>query len=264
MELSSLTLSNIARTIGKHCHDMVLNYKVKFDIITKLLSAALELVLVTELESEILEFCHVLASILTALRIRIKQNYFTVLLMFSKCVRHCSSISVSDEVTGEIYHALLDASVLHFHPEVFESLFLILKQQSKQNSTLYDKFQRVSSLYADFKHLARFLKNSNRESDVIPVVNLLLQIPDQTFIEYLLPILFKHLRKFGGKPSHIIRLLSKRELFERVVDQLADLVSPVKSSSIGTHIAELMVNEELVEILKENMMSEQVIKVYFC
>lgn len=252
--LESLTLCGIAYSIGKCCHDLVLNSKAKFDNITRLLTAALDLVLVMKLQSQVLEFCQVLASILMALRIGNRQNYATVFLIFARCVEHCSVTSLSSEIISEIDRSFLDASIFHFHPEALESLSPILKNIP----ILSDKFEKITRLFGGFRYLARFLNNSKDNGELAQITNLL-QLPESNLVEFLLEVIFKYLKEFGGQPAIIINLFYQREeVTAKVIELLVDLVSPVKNVSIGSDVADLVVNERVVQLLAERMVTDKV------
>ena len=248
-DLDSVTLCGIAYSIGKCCHDLVLNSKARFDDITKLLIAALDLVLVTELQSQILEFCQVLASILTALRIGNRQNYATAFMIFIQCVRRCSVTSLSSEIISEIDRSFFDASIFHFHPELLECLSPILMKIPILN----EKFERIAALFEDFRYLARFLNDSKENGELAPIINLV-QLPDPNLSEFLLEVIFKHLKESKGQPAIITTLLHQREeVAGKVVERLVDLVSPVKSANIGSSVADLVVNEGVIQLLTKRM-----------
>lgn len=252
--IDSLTICGTAYSIGKCCHDLVINSKCGFDAITKLLNAASELVLILELQSQILEFCKVLANILTVLRIGERQNYITVFMIFTKCVEQCSVTSFTSEIISEIDRSFLDASIFHFHPELLESFSPILKKIE----SLSEKFERIMMVFEDFKYLTRFLTNPDENGELVRITNLV-QLPDSNLSEFLLEVIFKHFKKFGGEPAIIISLLCQREeVVRRVVEQLVILVSPVQNASIGSNVASLVVDERVVQLLKERMVTDKV------
>ena len=152
-----------------------------------------------------------------------------------------------------MYNGLLDASMTHYHPKLLETCVTVLQE----NRPLHDKYQKVSNLYKAFQNLAKFLKNSDQDYDLMPVMDLLKL--DDGLTESLLPWIFKHLKEFGGKPAitMTLLLLSQNEpLLGQIYQLLAELASPVKSINIGPHIGDLFIDEGVVRAIAKGMCSE--------
>ena len=254
MEDTVMTLSNLALIIAKACHQMLLKSAKSFDHILKLLNAALALSQTSQSSTaENLEFCQMLTNISTALRASSRQNFATFLLLLVKSIQNCPVPSLSSDVVYEMYNGLLDASITHYHPELSQTCLAILQE----NRPLYDKYLKISNLYLAFQNLGKFLKNSDQEYDLIPVIELLKL--DDRLTESLLPWVFKHLKEFGGKPAitMTLLLLSQQEpILGQIYQLLAELASPVKSINIGPHIGDLFVDEAVVRAIAKGMSSD--------
>ena len=232
---------------------MILKSEKPFDHILKLLNVAVELAFSSQSSSENLDFHQTLSSISSALRVSSRQHFATFLVLLVKCVSSGPISSLSSDVVFEMYNGLLDASITHFHPELLEKSLPILQD----NHPLYDKYQKISTLYLAFGNLAKFLKNSDQEYDLMPVIDLIKV--DEGLTESLLPWIFKHLKEFGGKPAitMTLLLLSQQEpILGQIYQLLAELASPVKSVNIGPHIGDLFVDEAVVRAIGSGMCSE--------
>lgn len=252
-----LIQSSLALTIVKACHQMILASAKPFDYILKILVAASELSLSAKSSKENLEFLQVFASVSVALRAASRQNFVTFLLLLVKCIEKGQISGIGNDVVYEIYNGLLDASITHFHPEIVPSCQAILQEH---NLTLYGKYQKALLLFTGFRNLAKFLKSSRKKEyqtdDLLPVVALLKL--DDRLAESLLPAVFNHLKEFGGKPAIAMTLLLLSEegpIRERIYLYLVELASPVKSRTIGPHIAELLVDNDVVRAIKDGMLS---------
>jgi hypothetical protein len=248
-----LTVSNLAVMIAKACHQMILKSSKPFDHILKLLNAASALSEISKSTAENLEFYQILTTISAALRVSSRQNFATFLLLMVKTIQSCPITSLSSDVVYEMYNGLLDASITHYHPELMEMSLAILQE----NRPLYDKYEKISNLCLAFQNLAKFLKNSDQEYDLIPVINLLRL--DDGLTHSLLPWVFKHLKEFGGKPATTMTLLllSQQEpILGQIYQLLAELASPMKSINIGPHIGDLFVDEAVVRAIAKGMCSE--------
>ena len=180
---------------------MLLKSSKPFDHILKLLNSASALSEISKSAAENLEFYQILTSISAALRVSSRQHFATFLLLMVKSVQNCPITSLSSDVVYEMYNGLLDASITHYHPELLETSLKFLQE----NRPLYDKHEKISNLCIAFKNLAKFLKNSDQEYDLFPVINLLKL--DDGLTESLLPWVFKHLKEYGGKPATTMTLL---------------------------------------------------------
>lgn len=237
----------------KACHQMILKSEKPFDHILKLLNVAAGLAQGSQSPTENLEFYQTLSSISSALRVSPRQHFATFLLLMVNCMEWCPSSSLSGEVVFEMYNGLLDASITHYHPEILEKSLDILKE----NNPLYEKYQEISNLYLAFNNLGKFLKNSDQEYDLLPVIELIKL--DDRLTESLLPWIFKHLREFGGKPAitMTLLLLSQQEpILGQIYQLLAELASPLKSIKIGPHIGDLFVDEAVVRAIGSGMCSD--------
>lgn len=207
---------------------------------------------------ENIEFYQVLAAISVALRAASRQHFITFLCLVLGAIEnyHVQTSSLGNDIIYEVYNALLDASFSHFHPETVPVCLAILGE----NLTLHDKYQRTCLLLDAFRNLAKFLKNSpqskTKEEDLLLVVALLKL--DDGLAESLLPSIFQHLKEHGGKPAvaMTLLLLSQEEpIPEKVYQHLTELASPIKSLTIGPHIGELLVDNDVIRAIKDGMLS---------
>ncbi|KAK4008958.1 uncharacterized protein LOC116923613 [Daphnia magna] len=253
IENSLLTLSNLSVMIAKACHQMLIRSSKPFDHILKLLNTASALSGIVKSPTENMEFYQILTSISAALRASSRQNFATFLLLLVTSIQSCPVSSLSTDVVYEIYNGLLDASITHYHPELLEKCIAVLKE----NRPLHDKYEKISNLYVAFQNLAKFLKNSDQEYDLVPVIYLLKL--DDALTESLLPWVFKHLKEFGGKPAITMTLLllsQKEPILGQIYQLLAEIASPMKSINIGPHIGDLFVDEAVVRAIAKGMCSE--------
>jgi hypothetical protein len=182
-----------------------------------------------------------------------RQNFVSCLFLLVKSIRKCPLSSLSNEVIYEIYNGLLDASIIHYHKEIFPIGQLVLKE----NLVLSEKYDKITKLFIAFKNLAKFLKNYSKENDVIPVISLLKL--DSHLAESLLPCIFKHFKEFGGKPEDTLTILqlSGEETFaEHIYYHFSEIASPLKNLSIGPHVANLLVDEAVLFAITDHMYSK--------
>lgn len=239
--------------IAKACHQMILTSDKTFDHILKLLIVASELSLSSRTpRSENLEFLQVLASISVALRAASRRNFATFVLLLVRVVGNFQITALSNDVIYEIFNGLLDASIIHFHPEILPTGLSVLQE----NLTLNDQYERACQLFQAFRNLAKFLKSSSKDDDLLPVVSLL-QLDDR-LAQSLLPSVFQHLKVHGGKPAVTLTLLllsQEEPIPEQVYHYLTELASPLKSRTIGPHVAELLVDYDVVRAITNGMLS---------
>ena len=252
-EEQKLTLVGLALVVAKKCHAMILASSKPFYFILHLLDSASNLSRQTaQVTSENLEFCLVLASISVAVRAASRQNFVSCLFLLVKSIRKCPFSSLSNEVVYEIYNGLLDASIIHYHKEIFPIGQLVIKE----NLVLSEKYEKITKLFVAFKNLAKFLKNHSMENDLIPIISLLKL--DSHLAESLLPCIFKHLKEFGGKPEDTLTLLQlsgEETISEQIYHHLSEIASPLKNLSIGSHIANLLVDEAVLFAMTDSMYS---------
>ena len=247
--------SMLALTIAKSCHQMILTSSKPFDHILKLLIASSELCLISSSRSDNLDFLQVLASISVALRAASRQNFAPFLLLLVRVVGKFQITALSNDVIYEIFNGFLDASITHFHPEILPTGLSALQE----NLTLNEQYETACQIFEAFRNLARFLKSSNKDFDLLPVVSLL-QLDDR-LAHSLLPSVFQHLKLHGGKPAVTLTLLllsQEEPIPEQVYHHLAELTSPLKNSTIGPHIAELLVDIDVVRAITNGMTSGNV------
>lgn len=235
---------------AKASHQMLLSSTKPFDHILKLLNIASALSHTSQFTAENVEFCQTMTSISSALRVSSRQNFASFLLLLVKSIGNCSVSTLSSDVVYELYNGLLDASITHYHPELLKPSLAILQE----NRPLYEKYQKISNLYLAFQNLAKFLKNSDQEYDLTPVIDLLKL--DDRLTDSLLPWVFKHLKEYGGKPSvtMTLLLLSQEEpILGRIYHLLAELASPLKSINIGPITGDLFVDEGVLRAIAKGM-----------
>lgn len=238
--------------VVKACHQMLLISAKPFDHVLKLINVATALSHTNQFSTESTEFCQTLTNISSALRASSRRNFATFLLVLVKSIENCPLSSLSSDVVYEMYNGLLDASITHHHPELLEPCLAILKE----NRPLYEKYQKISELYVAFQNLAKFLKNSEQEYDLLPVIDILKL--DDRLSDSLLPWVFKHLKEYGGKPAitMTLLLLSQQEpILGRIYELLSELASPLKSINIGPHTGDLFVDEGVVRAIAKGMLS---------
>lgn len=233
---------------------MILSSKKQFHEILHLLAASLNIAVSAEVAlPENIEFCQTLASISVATRAASRQNFTTILLLIIKAIQQCPKSALSPDIVYEIYNGMLDTSIIHYHPEILPSCLAVLEH----NPVLYEKYLKASCLFLAFRNLAKFLKSSTQDYDLAPVISLLKL--DEKLAESLLPSVFKYLKEYGGKPATTMTLLllSQQEpILGQVYEHLSEIASPVKSHTIGPHIAEMLVDEGVVFAIKDGMLSK--------
>lgn len=254
VEETSLALSHLAVVIAKTCHEIILSSTKQFHEILHLLDASLTVAMSAEVTvSDNAELCQTLASISVATRAASRQNFTTVLLLIIKAIQPCPKSSLSTDIVYEIYNGMLDTSIIHYHPEIMPTCLAVLDN----NSVLYEKYLKASGLFVAFQSLAKFLKSSTQDYDLTPIISLLKL--DDKLAESLLPSVFKYLKEYGGKPATTMTLLllSQQEpILGKVYELLTEITSPVKSHTIGPHIAEMVVDEGVIFAIKDGMLSK--------
>ena len=242
-------LCTLACTIAEKCKQMIIESVIPFDKIYNLFVSATNILLISRSPSECLNFCDVLSDTLTVLRAGCRRHFIYILLLFCKCLEVCPPSLLVDDIVNEAFQSLLDASFIHHYPQ----LVAVLSPVLKNDTVLEGKYESSVSFYRHFYLLAKALKSPDKNINLLPLLHLMEL--DESMALALCPYVFKKIKIFGCSHEALLHLLRTQPptVLDQVYQHLTEFISPLKTTNIDPMMADLLVDEAVIDAVKDHL-----------